>query len=242
MAEVEGETESSNTIIKSHFKKEAKGYDTKFANIQPVKDALNLNVSIAFTGLPADANILCVGVGTGDDILNLAPQHPNWKFTAVDPESKMLEICKEKLQDNGLIDRCTFHEGYLDSLPECMGIMFDGATSLLVSHLIADEKDFLNYYNQINLRLKPGGILVNADLAWNKTEPNSQKLFDHWINMIATCEMTSEQVEQYRHSILNVLDLKPPNKIENLIESCGFEKPVHIYKSSLMHSWSSTKI
>ena len=109
----------------------AAAYDQRFSKLAPLRDALHLLVATLFSELPAQARILCVGAGTGAELLFLARKFPGWEFTAVEPSGPMLDLCRTKADAEGIASRCTFHEGYLDSLPA--GEPFDAATSLLVS-------------------------------------------------------------------------------------------------------------
>ena len=92
-------------------------YDERFAAIAPMRDTLHLLTRAILGDLPADARILCVGAGTGLELLDLARAFPRWRFTAVEPATPMLNRCREKAAEAGVASRCTFHEGYLDSLP-----------------------------------------------------------------------------------------------------------------------------
>lgn len=115
-------------------KDRAPSYDKMWAKLAPTRDALHLLIHAILSNLPADARILCVGVGTGSELLDLAQAFPQWQFTAVEPAAPMLNICRQKVEACGITARCTFHEGYLDSLPTSNS--FDAAASLLVSHFI----------------------------------------------------------------------------------------------------------
>lgn len=76
--------------IKSLFDQQAAGYDAQWAKTQPVRDCLHLILESALAELPSEANILCVGVGTGAELAHLARKWPEWRFTAVDPSGGIL--------------------------------------------------------------------------------------------------------------------------------------------------------
>ena len=63
----------------------ASTYDKSAAKIAPLRDTLNLLTRLILSDLPADARILCVGVGTGLELIYLAHEFPQWRFTAVEP-------------------------------------------------------------------------------------------------------------------------------------------------------------
>ncbi len=116
-----------------------------------------------FAELPAAARILCVGVGTGRELIHLAEKFPGWRFTVVEPSPAMLAVCRPRAAEEGITERCTFHEGYLDTLPPMDD--HDGATCFLVSQFMLEQAARTAFFQQIRSRLKPDGILASADLA-----------------------------------------------------------------------------
>lgn len=52
--------------IKAIFDQQAAGYDTQWARTAAIRDCLYFLLDSMFAGLPADARILCVGIGTAD--------------------------------------------------------------------------------------------------------------------------------------------------------------------------------
>ena len=129
----------------------ASTYDIRAAKIAPLRDALHLSIRLVLSELPADARILCVGVGTGLELIYLAQEFPQWQFTAVEPAAAMLETCRQKAEASGVKSRCTWHEGYLDSLPTSAA--FDAATCLLVSHFFMQPDERRKFFGQIASRL-----------------------------------------------------------------------------------------
>ncbi len=125
-----------NDEIKAIFDQQATSYDERWARTAPIREALHFLLEAVFADLPADARILCVGAGTGEEIAYLARRFPRWSFTAVEPSGAMLEVCRNKAIEGGYAERCQFHEGFLQSLPEQDA--FDAATCFLVSQFILE--------------------------------------------------------------------------------------------------------
>lgn len=73
--------------IKALFDQQAASYDTQWAKSAPIRSCLHFLLGSMFTDLPTNARILCVGVGTGDELVYLASKNPGWRFTAVEPLS-----------------------------------------------------------------------------------------------------------------------------------------------------------
>lgn len=213
-------------------------YDERFAKLAPFRDALHLLTSAVLTPLREDARILCVGAGTGAELLGLAARFPNWHFTAVEPSGPMLDRCKKKAADAGITDRCDFHEGYLDSLPE--GEPYDAATSFLVSQFVLAEDRRRDFFREIAKRLVPGGHLLNADLSADRTAETYPELFEVWLRLMAYSGLPPEAISQLRVVYGRDVAITPSEEIEALMMSAGFGKPVPFLQTGLIRAWSMT--
>jgi tRNA (cmo5U34)-methyltransferase len=167
--------------------KRASSYDQQFDALAPTRDALHLQIRIILSELPVDANILCVGVGTGAELIYLAQAFPRWRFTAVEPAAPMLDICRRKAEESGIASRCTFHQGYVDSLPASEA--FHAATCILVSHFFMKSDERSHFFQQIAARLQPGGYLVSADLTADMATAEYQSLLEVWLRMLRYAEL-----------------------------------------------------
>lgn len=215
-------------------------YDQQYAKMAPLRDALHQLMEAILCDLPPDARILCVGAGTGAEIIRLAQRFPGWHFVAVDPSGAMLNICRQRLQDLGLSSRCAFHEGYLDSLPATES-PFDAATSILVSHFILSEDDRRAFFRGIATRLRPGGLLVNADLAGDTSAASYDSLLEVWMRVMNAAEITAEKREAIRAAYGKAVAFLPPDKLASLVQSSGFEPPVQFLQTGLIHAWYASK-
>src|SRR4249920_3703291 len=54
--------------------------------------------ALLHNALPEQARLLLVGVGTGEEILRLAPDHPGWRITAVDSAAAMIDVARRKVE------------------------------------------------------------------------------------------------------------------------------------------------
>ena len=140
--------------LRGVFDRMASGYDSKLARMAPINNGLYFLLESVLAGLPQEARILCVGVGTGTELIHLAGVFPGWRFTAVEPSGAMLDICRKRVDEAGLSSRCRFHEGYLESLPP--EEMHDAATCFLVSQFILDAQARSDFFRQIANRLRAG--------------------------------------------------------------------------------------
>jgi tRNA (cmo5U34)-methyltransferase len=83
----------------------AASYDKMNAIFAPLRDPLNFLIRLILAELPIDARILCVGVGTGSELIDLAQAFPQWQFTAVEPSAPMLDICRQRVEQIGITSR-----------------------------------------------------------------------------------------------------------------------------------------
>lgn len=210
-------------------------YDQRFAKLAPMRDALHLLISAVFADLPAVARILCVGAGTGLELIYLAQKFPKWRFAVVEPSAPMLEVCRRKAEECGITPRCVFHGGYLDSLPSSAA--FDAATSLLVSQFILGPDARAGFFRAIAERLRPGGYLVSADLASDTASATYQSLFEVWIRLMRETGSPPEQLERFRVANGRDVALLPLEQVSAIIASSGFETPVLFFQTCLIHAW-----
>lgn len=218
----------------------ASSYDKQRAKMAPMKDALHLCMRMVLSDLPANARVLCIGVGTGAELIDLAQAFPQWRFTAVEPATPMLEVCRQRAEECGIASRCTFHEGYLDTLPE--SDFFDAATSILVSQFLMQAEERRDFFDEIAARLRPDGYLVNADLAADMSASAFKSLFEVWLRMLKYSDLPDAEVEKFRASFGKEVAVLPPQEIESLIASSDFGAPILFCQTLFIHAWYSRKL
>ena len=213
----------------------ASTYDERAAKLAPLRDTLHLLTRLILADLSADARILCVGVGTGLELMYLASEFPQWQFTAVDPAPAMLDTCRQKAEASGIAARCTWHEGYLDSLP--VSEPFDAATCLLVSHFLMPPDQRRNLFSQIGSRLRAQGYLVSADLAGDMATISYQSLREIWTRMLRYAEYPEQTIEDFLAAHGRDAAVLPPDEVASIIASSGFGTPVLFLQTLFIHAW-----
>jgi len=225
--------------LKAVFDQMAPNYDEKWTKTAPIRDGLHFLLESVFAELPKDASILCVGAGTGAELVHLAAKFPQWSFTVVEPSDAMLEVCRQRAEASGFSARCRFHEGYLDSLPTTGA--HDGATCFLVSQFILDQEARSRFFREIADRLRPGGILASSDLASEVASAEYEALLHVWLKLMASADISPEGLEQMRAAYEKDVAILPPATIASIIKSGGFENPVQFYQAGLIHAWFSKR-
>ncbi|PCF95359.1 class I SAM-dependent methyltransferase [Vreelandella nigrificans] len=226
--------------LEAIFDQQAATYDQQWNKLAPVKDAMHLLIGAVFSSLPKDARVLCIGAGTGAEILYLSQRFTGHNFTVVEPSIAMLDVCRRQAEEHGIASRCEFHHGYLDSLAP--SAPFDAATSLLVSQFILEPEERSAFFRAIAKRLRPGGYLASADLASDIESPAYHCLLDTWVRMLSAGEVPADMVERFRTMYGRDVAVTPPEGVSALIESGGFSTPVPFYQAGLVHAWYATRL
>lgn len=225
----------NRTQLESTFNRQAGTYDQQWAKLAPFRDGIHLLMASVFSRLPQDARMLCVGAGTGAEIQFLAERFPGWSFVAVEPSPGMVEVASARAAQHGFGERCSFHTGYLESLPA--GERFDCAASLLVSQFLLDPQERSAFFRGIATRLRPGGVLVTSDLAADTGAPHCAGLLEVWLRTMAGADLSPDRVQQMREAYDRDVAILPGRRVEALIASAGFDAPVQFYQAGLMHAW-----
>lgn len=229
--------------ITAIFDQQAATYDQKWSRLSPINSALHLLTSAVLSELPETARILCVGAGTGAEILHLAQKFPGWHFTAVEPSIAMLNVLRQRAEEHGISARCTFHAGYLDTLPP--DSPFDAATAFLVSQFILDTQARSEFFKSIAERLQPEGMLVSSDLSGDLSRgTDSMGLLDVWFRTmrdggsLAVPEEVEKMREAYRHDVA----VLSPAKTRDIISNGGFGPPVQFFQAGMIHAWYARRL
>ena len=225
--------------LKQTFDHQASSYDQQWARMAPIRDCMHLLLEAPFAELPSMARILCVGAGTGNEIAHFASKFPGWRFLALDPSAAMLDVCRERAARDGYLERCEFHEGYLDSLPAMPA--FDGATCFLVSHFMLDKEKRTGFFREIGERLRPGGLLASSDLSADTAAPDYSAMLELWFRTMSGAGLSEEALERMRGNYAKDVAILPPSELADIVEHAGFARPLHFYQAGLIRAWHARR-
>lgn len=221
------------------FDQQAAGYDTQWARMAPIRESLHFLLEPVFADLPDDARLLCVGAGTGAEIAHLAQRFPRWQFLALDPSARMIETCRARAVREGFADRCTFHVGLLESLPQADA--FDGATCFLVSQFLLDRAARTAFFASIAGHLRPGGMLAWADLAWDTAAPDYPAMLRLWLRTMSGAGLDADAIERMRAAYARDVAILPPERVAALVADAGFEAPLRFHQAGMIHGWCARR-
>ena len=182
--------------------------------------------------------MLCVGVGTGSEILSLAQTFPEWTFVGVDPSIGMLGVCRKRLNKAGILDRCELINGYIDDVPE--EDTFSAILSLLVAHFV-NRDDRLNFYQGMCDRLCSNGILITTELSYDLNLPEFPLLLKNWMAVQSLMGATPESLASLSSQLHEMLTIISPEETEMLLIKSGITVPVHFFQAFLISGWYGIK-
>lgn len=215
----------------------ADAYDRRNSALAPISDSLHFLVRLVLADLPADARVLCVGVGTGAEILSLATACPGWSFVGIDPSAEMLAVGRRRLEAAGVGPRCTLLQGYVHDAPRDG---FDAAVSLLVAHFIKRE-DRRDFYAAVHDRLRPGGRFVSAEICGDLDAPEFPGMLENWKQAQSLMGATTESLAKLGGTLRDVLSVLTPADTEALWKAGGFPQPIPFFQAFMLRGWHATR-
>lgn len=217
------------------FSKEASlSYDEKNRKLAPIAECLHFLIRLLLKELPPHARVLCVGVGTGAEILSLAQAFPEATFVGVDPSASMLEVCRERLRAAGILHRCELRQGYVQDVP--VDPAFDAALSVLVAHFVP-RAERLGFFRAMSQRVRADGFLVNAEISFDLDSPEFPAMLKNWQEVQSLMGGTPESLAALPHVLRNVLCVLPPSETEGLLRQSGVSQPIRFFQAFMICGW-----
>ena len=227
--------------VTAHFDESlAAKYERRIRLFCPSYDALHQMVVPWLQGLPERSTFLSAGAGTGAEIVTLGKRFPSWRFVAVDVSPDMLSACQHRAEEAKMTNRVTFFNGRLQKYQSSS--LFDTASSVFVAHFIKSRDEKLAYFRSIAANLKPGGLLVFADLFGDKNSPEFARLLDAWLLSYASHGVSADELAQDRAHVERDVDFIPESELVALLSEAGLSKPLRFYQTYLFGSQNMSNI
>ena len=229
----------TNNDLNRVFDRQAASYDARWVRLAPITDALYFLLDQAFSSVPLNARVLCVGVGTGAEVIRLASRFPGWQFMAVEPSRQMFDMCRQRVEDAGLSDRCLFHHGYVETLPT--GEIYDAATSFLVSQFILNPTARIGFFHQIKALLVPGGMLASTDLSADQNALTYDTLLALWQNVMSPTDAVPQGLARMKAAYATDVGVLLPSEVAGMITAAGFDRVTQFFQAGLICGWIARK-
>jgi tRNA (cmo5U34)-methyltransferase len=213
----------------------ALAYDERNQKLAAISENLHFLIRLVLSDLPENARVLCLGVGTGAELLSLARAYPRWRFVGVDPSQPMLDVCRARLREAGVADRCELIAGYVRDLPA--GDAYDAVLSVLVAHFIA-RAERADYFRDLTSQLRDGGTLVNVEMGYDLEAP---AMIAEWAKIQQLMGGTPEKLAALPQVLREVLTVLPPAETQRLIRESGIAMPIPFFQSLLIQGWFGKK-
>ena len=194
----------------------AKRYDERNSKLAAISDNLHFLIRLVLADLPSRARILCVG----------------------DPSREMLEMCRARLAQEGVGERCELIHGYVQDTPEAPA--FDAVLSVLVAHFIA-RAERRAFYANVFQRLKPEGCFVSAEISTDFSAPEFPAMLKNWEQIQALMGAPPESLRNLDDTLRNALSVLSPSETVVLWRESGFSMPVQFFQSFMIHGWYARK-
>lgn len=193
----------------------------------------------------AQPHVLVVGAGGGEEIIQLAQDHPTWRFTGVDLNEDMINTGKQRIADLGLPNEVTWFQGPIDQL-EATG--FDAATCVLTAHFLPDNGERQQFYADIHRRMKPGATLVLVSGSYNvngnpegatgverllpEDRFNYELHFQHARLMGAPEDIITQQ-----YNVVGKMGAIPDARERELLQTVGFSNIYQFFHAAIIKGW-----
>ncbi|MFS4457903.1 class I SAM-dependent methyltransferase [Bdellovibrio sp. HCB2-146] len=221
------------------FNKEAaQRYDERNSKLSRISDCLHFLTTLALKDLPAKSRILCVGVGTGAEIMTLAQTFPEWTFVGLDPSQNMLDVCQDRMKAAGFASRCEFVHGFIQDLP--VNTPFDAAVSFLVAHFVKREER-LSFFQNMTKHLKDHGYLVNAEISFDLDSPEFPLMLKGWEQVQSLMGATPESLATLPKQLKEMLTVLPPSETEAILRQSGINLPMRFFQAMMICGWYGKK-
>jgi tRNA (cmo5U34)-methyltransferase len=216
----------------------AQAYDQRNSKLSPISECMHFLSSLVLKELPGASRILCVGVGTGAEIFSLSKAFPKWSFVGVDPSASMLEVCRERLAQAGISDRCQLVHGYVSDVES--GENFDAVLSILVGHFVSRE-DRIPFFQNMISRLKKGGYLINTEISFDLDSKEFPLMLKNWEQVQSLMGATPESLAALPKQLREMLTVLPSSEVENLYRQNGIQNPVRFFQALMISGWYGKK-
>lgn len=192
----------------------------------------------AALGTDRERSLLIAGIGTGQEVLTLAPAAPRWRFTAVDPAAAMIAIAEARLAERGLLDRTTLVATDVAGLPPDR---HDGATLIGVLHHLKGNAPKSALLAAIATRLQPGAPFV---LAGNCGDYQAEPLLlEAWRDRWRLHGVPEAEIEAKFARITR--DVDPPRSeqaVLDLLAAAGFTAVRRVFSSLFWGTWIAWRV
>ncbi|MCG6988026.1 MAG: class I SAM-dependent methyltransferase [Gemmatimonadetes bacterium] len=165
--------------VRRHLRVDIVGYDAAIRQFIPGYDTMLVRAAAAVASV-APALVLDLGAGTGALSEAILWHEGVGVVELVDVDPEMLSQARVRLKDHG--DRVRFTlRSFADPIPSC-----DAVAASLSLHHIATLDAKAEIFRRVATALRPGGVLVNADVTMPAEGPDRDMAFRGWADHLVS--------------------------------------------------------
>lgn len=213
-----------NQQIQAHFDQEAQAFDEVIQKIIPHYDQM-IEAIVASIPFAKDRPLSVIDLGCGTGTVAQAVQniYPNAVITCVDLSEEMLEIAKQKLNNQvtcivSSFENLTFETSY------------DVVVSSLALHHLEDQAAHQHFYRQIYQALNHTGLFINADVIQASSTELQEAFMQKWITFMNQQITLKEIQERWLKSHFEEDRPQPLMAELQTLEQVGFQAIDVVYK------------
>lgn len=213
----------------------ANEYEKGIRRTLPSYDAmLRLTKTFYQSALQKEADLLVVGSGSGNEIIQIAEQRPHWSFVGIDPSEAMLEIANSRLAS--LPNEISLLQGTILTAP-VPTMKFDAASCILVLHFIESYEEKLATLKGIAKHLKSGAPFVLVSKYGQLHSAETELQFDLWrAYWQQHTKLSASELAAMEQSIRS-LSFMREEEIVILLQQAGFTQPSRFFATTLFGGW-----
>jgi tRNA (cmo5U34)-methyltransferase len=164
--------------VATHLGLAASDYDAEIRRYLPAYEEM-IGTVAAIVGTLGAPYVVDLGAGTGALGAAILDRVPGARVQFLDIDPAMLEVAGTRVAGHG--DRAELRRGsFDDALPAC-----DAAVASLSLHHVPELARKRALYARIHEALRPGGVLLVADITVHETGPAHDRIYHEWARAMA---------------------------------------------------------
>ncbi len=174
--------------------------------------------------LKNNEKVLDIATGTGDIALKFLNKKRNLKITCLDENPEMLQLCKDRLLDNGHFKDIVFTQDAIEDA-KLMKNYFSLATLAFGFRNFTDHTKALQ---NIHESISPGGRLVIMEFTTPKNDI-LKNIFEKYTHLVIPKigKILAGDHDSYKYLAESISSFYNPSEVNEMLKSSGFENVRH---------------
>ena len=174
--------------------------------------------------LQDNETVLDIATGTGDIALKLLNKKKQFKLTCLDENTEMLQLCKDRLIDNGYIKNIDFKKDSIEDAKLKQNFYSLVTIAFGFRNFTDHDKALKNIYNSI----LPGGRLVIMEFS-TPVNIYLKKIFETYTHLVIPNigKILADDYESYKYLAESIASFYTPSQVDEMFLRNGFENVRH---------------